>query len=54
MLEASIIWLASESCVREHLISIHISLQFTCHPEIVQEERTLVNVLEKAEAAILK
>ena len=53
MLEASIIWLASEGRVREHLISIHISLQFACHPEIVQEERALVDMLEKAEAAIL-
>jgi hypothetical protein len=54
MLEASIIWLASEGCVREHLICINIALKFACHPEIVQEEWALVDVLEKAEAAILK
>ena len=54
VLEASIVWLTSKGRVREHLISIHISLQFAGHPEIVQEERALVNVLEKAKASILK
>ena len=54
MLEASIIWLASEGRVREHLICIHIALKFACHSEVVQEERALVDVLKKAEPAILK
>ena len=54
MFEASIIWLASEGSVREHLICIHIALEFACHPEIIQEEGALVDMLEKAEAAILK
>ena len=51
--EASIIWLSSEGRVRKHLLCIHIALQFACHPEIVHKEWALVDVLEKAEAAIL-
>jgi hypothetical protein len=51
--EANVVRFSRESCVGEHLIGIDIALEFACHTKIVHKKRSLIDVLEKTESAIL-